>query len=387
MLGILAGMIALSGMLDAGFKHKRPRMPEFVQGEILIKFKATVPKAARTAALSYGHIRIADVGRNGLTRVKLGQTDTVETVVTNYSMRAEVEFAQPNYIYRALANVPNDPEFVNQWALKNTAQTIADASYQTNNPGTAGADMNLPRAWDVITDCSSVIVAVVDTGINYNHLDLNQNMWEGATEGIYKHGYDFSGNTDDPMDKNGHGTHVAGIIGAVGNNATGTAGVCWRIKLMAVRVLDNLGTGTTSSIVSGLNFAVAHNAKVINMSFGGGTFDPAFYAAVVNAQSSGLVLVAAAGNSAADNGTTDTFPCDYAGANLICVTALDQNFALASFSNYGVENVHVAAPGTNIRSEWNGLETSISDNFTGWYFRRRLQVGGHERTIISPDAE
>ncbi len=121
-----------------------------------------------------------------------------------------------------------------------------------------------------------MIVAVIDTGVNYNHEDLADNMWDGSASGYNYHGYDFVNSDYDPMDFNGHGTHVAGIIGAVGNNGKGVTGVCWNVKIMAVRVLNAVGEGTTANIVSGINFAVSRGAKVINMSLGGNLSDAVF---------------------------------------------------------------------------------------------------------------
>ncbi|MGZ3748943.1 MAG: S8 family serine peptidase, partial [Pseudobdellovibrionaceae bacterium] len=148
-----------------------------------------------------------------------------------------------------------------------------------------------------------------------------------------------------------------------------STGVCWSAKIMAVRVLDATGTGTSATITQGINFAVTNGAKVINLSVGGSTLDSAYNTAITNAQSSGVVVVAAAGNNGADNdsGTTPTYPCNYTQSNLVCVAALDQSYALASFSNYGSTSVDVGAPGVNIVSEWPGTATTVTDALTsGW---------------------
>jgi len=158
---------------------------------------------------------------------------------------------------------------------------------------------------------------------------------------------------------NGHGTHVAAIIGAGGNNATGTAGVCWKAKIMALRALDASGLGTTASILQAIDFAVNHGAKVINMSFGGRGFDPAFAAALDNAKARDVVVVASAGNERTNLAMTPVYPCAY--ASTLCVAALDQNGALARFSNYGAE-VDVAAPGTNILSAMAGQWSTATDS-------------------------
>jgi subtilisin family serine protease len=190
-------------------------------------------------------------------------------------------------------------------------------------------------------------------------------MWNGGS-GFPNHGYDFIGDDDDPMDLFGHGTHVAGIIGAVGDNGTGTTGVCQRASIMALRVLDAEGNGTTTTAIEGIGFAVANGARVINMSLvGSGGFDPALSNAITNAQNGDVVVVVAAGN--ADNVGHDndlagnaTYPCNLTQPNLVCVAALDQNYALADFSNWGATSVDVGAPGTNILSTWAGAGSNNS---------------------------
>jgi subtilisin family serine protease len=174
------------------------------------------------------------------------------------------------------------------------------------------------------------------------------------------------------MDLSGHGTHIAGTIGAVGDNGIGATGVCWKVKLMAVRVLDAAGNGNTQSIIDGISYAVSHGAKIINLSLGGdGGFDPLFSSAIDNAKNNDVLVVAAAGNddSNVDAGDNAIYPCNFSQDNVICVAALDQSYARASFSNYGGTSVDVGAPGTNIRSTWNGTSASQpADDFSSlWY--------------------
>ena len=335
---------------------------QFKAGEILVKFRRELSDSARKqAVISHGARHLRAIGAEGLVHVELPAGQIEQQAITEFSSDSAVEYAQLNYIYHTTA-VPNDPSFSQEWGLNNTGQSITTASF-AGNPGTSGDDMNLTPAWDLITDCSSVTVAVIDTGINYNHTDLAANMWNGGVPYPH-HGFDFVANTNDPMDLNGHGTHVAGTIGAVGNNGIGTTGVCWKASLMALRALDQTGSGTTVNIVQAVNFAVTNKAKVINMSIGGGSYDSSFNTAIANAASAGVVVVVAAGNSGMDNdGGSPTYPCNYGGINEICVAALDQQFNLASFSNYGSASVGIGAPGTNVLSLWNGSTTSITDNF------------------------
>ncbi len=349
----------------------------YVAGELLVKFKAGVAARARRAAVAArGQSVLASLGVPGWVHVRAAAGQTVDQAIAAYRADPAVELAQPNYVYR-IAAAPNDPQYGQLWAARNVGQTIGTGStqppgsplgYLTSNPGTAGDDMNLEKAWDHVTDCSGVVVAVVDSGVNYNHQDLAGNMWNGGTS-YPLHGYNFVGNNTDPMDLNGHGTHVAGTIGALGNNGIGVAGVCWKASIMAVRTMDAMGQGTTANIMQGIDFAVAHGAKVINMSLGGtGAFDTAFSNSITAAQTADVVVVVAAGNSGSDNETTPVYPCNFTQPNLICVAALDQSYQLATFSNYGTTSVDVGAPGTNIVSTWAGTNAVTADSFnTGWF--------------------
>jgi subtilisin family serine protease len=352
----------------------------YVLGEVLVKFKSAAIAQERTATVAaLGHAVLAHLGQPGWMQVKLGARQLVTDALLVYQNDPNVEAVQPNYIYHATA-APNDPQYGQLWAFRNRGQLVTTGNYLPKS-GTAGDDMNIELAWDHISDCSSVVVAVVDSGVNYNQEDLAANMWNG----VPNHGADFVDNDNDPMDLNGHGTHVAGIIGAVGNNATGTTGVCQKASIMAVRVLDAMGSGTTARIIQGINFAVANGAKVINMSLGGGgAFDPAFSSAITTAQNSDVVVVVAAGNEANNNDVSAVYPCSFTQPNLICVAALDQNYALATFSNWGATSVDVGAPGTNILSTWAGAETTITDHFnTGGTLNWTTTGGGWAYSVLT----
>ncbi|MGZ3694576.1 MAG: S8 family serine peptidase [Bdellovibrionota bacterium] len=371
-LASAASLLFLTGATSAQLPWAKTRRSSgsFREGEVLVKpaNHARVSSISGRMALAsrHGAIQANLLGDSGLLRMKLAPGQKVEDMVARLSSDPDVEYAQPNFIYHTTA-VPNDTSYGQLWALKNTGQTIAAAPYATHNPGISGKDVSAESAWTIATDCAANTVAVIDTGVNYNQTDLVANMWNGG--GAYpNHGYDFVDSDNDPMDLNGHGTHVAGTIGAVGNNGSGTTGVCWTASLMAVRVLDAAGSGQDSDIILGINFAVAQGAKVINMSLGGSTYDAALNTAILNASNAGVVIVVAAGNDGTNNdGGSPTYPCNYTSANLICVAALDQSFALASFSNYGATSVDVGAPGTNIKSTWNGTQTTVSETFgAGW---------------------
>ncbi len=343
-----------------------------VPNEVLVKFGSTLSAQDMTPTLNTMASSVKQINRSGLTLVKLTPgTETISSAMATLRAMPGVVSVQPNFIYHSTA-LPNDPEIGQQWALKNDGVTpILNATYATNNPGTAGDDIDAEGAWQYQSDCSSVTVAVVDTGINYTQQDLVNSMWNGGTS-YPNHGYDFVDNDNDPYPTTGdelHATHVAGIIGAEGNNGIGGSGVCQKASIMSVRVMNASG-GTTATVIQGIDFAADHGAKIINLSLGANTsFDQAFSDAISYAQSKGVLVVAAAGNgdsngNSLNNDQTPFYPCNFTQDNLICVAALDQSFQLASFSNYGATSVDVGAPGTNILSTIAGPSTTT--DFSGW---------------------
>ena len=344
--------------------------PSMKEGEILVKFKNTLSTSSAGDLVSMlGGSLVETVGKDNIHVVTLPEGMSVEQAVNSFSADSNVAHAQPNYRYYPTA-IPNDASYDQLWGLHNTGQTISDPSYNTNNPGSSGNDIDAQLAWDEITDCSAVVVAVIDTSINYTHEDLASNMWDGGVSYPH-HGYDFVDYDNDPMATDGqiHGGHVAGTIGARGNNSVGTAGVCWQVEIMAVRVLGPSG-GFTSDIIQGIEFASDNGAHVINMSLGGGGgFDSLFSNAITYARDRDVVVVVAAGNEANNNdgGTVDNerWPCNFTQDNLICVAALDQAYALASFSNIGTTSVDVGAPGTNILSAWPGNVQAVT-TYSDW---------------------
>src|SRR6266571_2127446 len=296
---------------------------QYVPGEVLVKFKSAAiaqERAATVAAL--GHTVLTHMERPGWTHVKLAAGQSVTEALVAYQNDPNVDSVQPNYIYHAAA-VPNDTQYAQLWAFKNTGQTITTGTYSPTN-GTTGDDMNVEPAWSHITDCSGVVVAVVASAVNYNQEDLAANMWNGGPS-FPNHGWNYVNNNNDPMDLDGHGTHVAGIIGAAGNNAKGTTGICWKASIMAVRVLDATGFADDATIIQGINFAITHGARVISMSLGSdGPVDPAFSAAITSAQTNDIVVTVSAGNKAKDNdaaGGAAHYPCNFTQPNLVCVAA------------------------------------------------------------------
>ncbi|NOT49540.1 MAG: S8 family serine peptidase [Acidobacteria bacterium] len=255
-------------------------------------------------------------------------------------------------------NMPNDPEFGNQWALSNTGQ----------DGGKAGADLSALNAWTKTKGSKEVVVAVLDTGVDYTHLDLASNMWIRPDNvpqyfdeelGTYNdlQGFDANINASDPMDDNGHGTHCSGIVGAEGNNNEGIAGINWNVQIMPLKFLGKGGYGTTKDAIEAINYAIDRkqkgvNIRIISASWGSTSYSKALEDVIRAAGEQGILFVAAAGNATTDNDKRPHYPSNYDLPNVISVAALDRTDSLASFSNYGAKTVHVAAPGREIVSTW-----------------------------------
>ncbi|WHY73170.1 S8 family peptidase [Fictibacillus enclensis] len=285
---------------------------EVAPNEIIVKFKKGVSSAKTKAIYAKSDAQLVEK-ENGFQVVKVKDGD-VKGAIKEYKNNANVEYAEPNYTYKA-TYTPNDTYF---------------SSYQYA-PQKVGAQ----SAWDVTKGSSSVKVAIVDTGVDYNHPDLAGKVIKG---------YDYVDNDSDPMDLNEHGTHCAGIAAAVTNNSRGIAGMAPNVSVLAVRVLDANGSGSLDDVASGIRYAADQGAKVISLSLGGPSSASTLQSAVSYAASKGSVVVAAAGN---ESTSAPSYPAYYSSA--IAVAATDQNDRLASFSNYG-SWVDVAAPGVNILS-------------------------------------
>ncbi len=256
--------------------------------------------------------------------------------------------------------MPNDPMFKEQWALNNSGQ----------NGGKANSDLRAVKAWLKTQGSSDVVVAVLDSGVDYKHTDLAANMWARPDNvPVYKdnelgtfddlHGFNAADNQSDPMDDNGHGTHCAGIIGAEGNNDEGITGINWKVEIMPLKFMGRGGFGTTKDAIEAINYAIDRkragvNLKVINASWGSTLSSKALEDVIRAAGEEGILFVAAAGNSSTNNDKRPHYPSNYNLPNVISVAALDRTDNLASFSNFGAKTVHVAAPGRDILSTWLG---------------------------------
>lgn len=360
--------LAISGCdLSAPFVTDSITLPSrYAEGEVIVAWKKDksefhgkpISKADLNRSFKAKSARILD-NQERFIHLRLQAGEQTSVAMERLKGRPDVEFVQPNYRYRAFA-VPNDTQYSRQWGLKNISQKVVslnatqDSIISTSNPGGAGDDISAEAAWELITDCSSVVVAVLDTGAKLTHEDLVNNLWSD-TDG--SKGYDAVTGDNNPSDLfNGHGTHVSTTIGGEGNNGKGMAGVCWKAKIMPVRVLDDYGSGTTADIISGISFAVNKGAKIINMSLGGtGSIDLAWEEAVKTATNT--LFIVAAGNGGADgvgdnNSVVPNWPCNFSVrpgvSNVICVGAVDQNFSISNYSNYSSTSVQISAPGNNI---------------------------------------
>jgi subtilisin family serine protease len=338
------------------------------EGEIIVKLK---PGVRTASSLGAHHALGARVLRSlsllNAEHVKLPQGVMVKDAIMRYMQDPGVEYAEPNYIRSIRSTVPNDPLFAMQWDLQNTV--------------TPGADMHMPSAWDIIKGNSGLVIAVLDSGIDYTHPDLAGNIWANpwepscASANDNDHngyvadcrGWNFVANNNNPMDDEGHGTHVSGTIGAVGNNSLGVAGIMWNVKLMPLKILDNMGNGTVADEVEAIQYAITKGAKIINASFAGDQFSNAELGAISAANAAGILLVTAAGNGdnnsiGSNNDVLPVYPGNYNLPNIISVAATDQNDHIASFSNFGPNTVHVAAPGVSILST---VPPNLSLSFCG----------------------
>ena len=272
-------------------------------------------------------------------------------LLSEFATDSRVEYIEPNYPVFATA-VPVDDRFGELWGLKNTGQSA----------GRVGADISVVEAWDITQGSRDVVVAVIDSGIDYRHPDLRNNMWRNVDEvpdnGIDDDsngfvddyfGYDFANGDGNPLDDDGHGTHTAGTIGAEGNNSLGVVGVSQKVSLMAVKFLGQ-NRGTTVDAINAIYYAVDNGADILSNSWGGGGYSNALKEAIEYANSRGVLFIAAAGNDANNNDQYPTYPASYNVENVISVANTDRRDGRAYRSNYGRTTVDLGAPGTDILS-------------------------------------
>lgn len=335
---------------------------DHVAREVLVKFKPGVTEADKAAVREMLDVTVVDQIRAiRIEHWRLPANADVLAVAARLNALPQVDYAEPNYLY-GLEQMPDDPEFALQWHLNNTGQTVNGRS------GSPGADIDAAGAWAVTTGSRDIVIAVIDSGVAIDHPDLSANIWtnpfeipgniedddaNGYVDDI--HGWDFVNDDNNPSDYSrdlygdGHGTHVAAIIAAVGNNAVGITGVMWKARIMPLQIFDlyeeSHFNATSINIIRAVEYAVDNGARIINCSFGGPAFSTSQYKIFSYADEKGVLVIAAAGNDRANNDIHPTYPAGYDLANIISVAATDETDALARYSNYGSSTVHVAAPG------------------------------------------
>ncbi len=362
--------VCLTGIVNAA-------PAEYKEGELLVRFtpeadgKQTTATERNQLLTSIGGGEVKRSFRNvpGLTLVKLPENSSVEESLPAFRATGKFLYVEPNYKIRLLSTIPNDTSFGSLWGMHNTGQS----------GGKPDADIDAPEAWDLITD-SNIVVAVLDTGIDYTHPDLAANMWINPGEdhpplgtvgpedfdgvnndGNYDsegnpliddiRGWDFADNDNNPTDYLPHGTHVAGIIGAVGNNNVGVTGVCWNVKIINLKIFPNYGEeGFIADVISAMEYAIDKGAKVLNNSWGGGPDNQSLKDEIDAAGAAGVLFVAGAGNDSSNNDTSPYYPSNYTSPSIISVMATDRNDNRYSTSNYGPTSVDLGAPGSNIFS-------------------------------------
>jgi outer membrane protein assembly factor BamB len=325
---------------------------------LLAKPSAGATESELTAIETRDGVRLRHASHHdGQLRVLEAATD--ETILqTAERLRAtgRYEFVEPDFLVKAAA-APNDPHYLaaDQWALRNIGQSN----------GTAGADVHAEDAWDIQSSAANVVVAIIDSGIRRTHEDLAANLWVNPNEAANGRDDDGNGYIDDlnginalvaastigngtPSDADGHGTAVASVIGAVGNNGIGMTGVAWKVKLMALRFLDEDGYGYTSDEIECIDYAIAKGAHVINASFGGSSYSQSLLSALQRARDAGIIVVCAAGNDAENADINAHYPSGYLLDNLVAVANTTRNDVLSSSSSYGPGMIELGAPGTSI---------------------------------------
>ncbi|NIV01659.1 MAG: S8 family serine peptidase [Phycisphaerae bacterium] len=302
----------------------------------------------------------------------LAPDESIQKVMAEYNDDPSVEYADLNYRV-SIRKEPDDPCYPLQWSLDNIGQDYPVSGKYGFPPGTPDSDIDAPQAWDFHTGNSEIVIAVVDTGVDVSHRDLQGNIWinsgeipgnhvdddgNGYIDDIY--GYDFLNDDSDPNDDHGHGTHCSGIIAAGGNNGLDITGVCWNARIMALKFLDEKGEGLSSDAVTALYYAAKNGADVISNSWSSPFSSDAMEEVIEYVHSLGVIMVASAGNK---NHALPHYPAFY--GHTIAVAATDSDDKRAPFSNYG-KWVDIAAPGVDVLSLRAGLTSmgTIYDDYT-----------------------
>lgn len=340
-----------------------------VPGEFIVRLKPNVVSMSSTQlSNALGAYVKSSIPSQHIVVVKRPMFETTYSAVKTLAQNDLVDVVEPNYIYKA-SRTPDDPMLGQLWGLKNIGQK--DSSGKV---GVAGVDVGMEQAWDIETGSDKMLVAVIDTGIDFNHPDLKDNLWTNLAELNGKAGVDddnngviddihgFNAITGDgnAQDDQGHGSHCSGTIGAKGNDGKGIVGVNWNVKIMAVKFLDKNGSGTLENALKAIDYATKMGAKVMSNSWGGGGFSQTLLDSIKRSNDAGALFLAAAGNDSNNNDSNPSYPASYDVANIISVAAIDNQGNKASFSNYGKRTVHLGAPGVNVYSSTGGAYDSWS---------------------------
>ena len=340
-----------------------PRTAAYVPHEILVRFRAGVDASAANRLAAAGGAQTVErfpfVPGLELLRLR-SAAEAVPTAVASFAGLSQVRYAQPNWVSRidvasetgGITKTPNDPMYPSQWDWPK---------------------IDAPAAWNLTTGKKTVVVGDIDTGLDYNHVDIKANAWQNkpeckGTPGVDDdgngyvddcHGIDTINGDSNPMDDNNHGTHTGGTIGAVGNNKTGVTGLNWKVQILPCKSHDSQGNGSVASIIACYQYMVTEKAAgydiiATNNSYGGCPeacdFDQATMDGIAAMGKAGILFAVAAANNASDNDLTPVYPANYFLPNVIAVAATDSSDGLAGFSDYGIRTVMVGAPGVNVLS-------------------------------------
>ncbi|MFZ5760325.1 MAG: S8 family serine peptidase [Thermodesulfobacteriota bacterium] len=365
LVAVIAASLPAAAPVAAADKEGEAEQLFYAANEVLVRFRPGIDEAEKERVRSaVGARKVREIRAIRVEQWLLAEGTTCDEALAMLRATGSVESAEPNYS-SSLQAVPNDPFFSSSWHLRNIGQRVNGLT------GTSGADIRAAAAWDLQTGSPDVVIAVIDSGVAYDHPDLRNNLWintkEIAGNGIDDdsngyiddvHGWDFVNSDANPSDYSsdvygdGHGTHVAGIIAAQGNNGVGGSGVMWRARIMPLQVFDLFQVNSFSAvsiqaanIIAAMEYAVNNGARIINASFGSLAYSQFQYDMIAYARDRGVLLVAAAGNDGVNADSSPLYPAAYDLDNIISVAATDENDRLASYSNYGGKGVDVAAPG------------------------------------------
>lgn len=342
------GLVIMLVLSAAGFRivaAQAAGQAAFCGDRILIQPNAGVNAAAlkQFHSLRKGEVLRSFPGIRGLQVVRVPAGESATNLIAQYQRSGLVEFAEPDYTGQLFSTAPNDPKFLDAtlWSL------------YTNSA---------PQAWDVLTTASNIVVAVLDTGVRYTHEDLAANMWSNPNDG--SHGWNAINNNNNPSDFGTHGTMITGAFGAVGNNGKGVCGVAWRLQIMSGACFNSSGIGNLSDVITCLEFARTNGAKIINASWGF-TNSLALSNAMVTLRNAGVIVVAACGNSTTNIDLYPTYPASYTLDNIVSVASTSKADVLSSFSNFGVTNVDLAAPGEQIYTTFPATDSFYYNDVSG----------------------